>query len=233
MAYDATNPQYSPNPVIQERVKEAIDSIIAGTPVAGISKNIKAIPTGVLLASSEHVQPRYRPGNTLFTYTGMKPEGELVLEAGEYGQTKILETSVILNNIEPIRYPAGHALAGQVIRGVYTEAGVFVANETLDEVLSNEWVSDINWVKENYGVEATTSRQYAFKLHPTFFMPVEGSWVGDYVIQAEGRHLQIGSDAAIAIDCRPKNGKLQVTSVHPITAEFQTKYIPFDAAVKR
>jgi hypothetical protein len=205
------NQLYSNNARLNELIEGAVSSIEIGSSAEGLTAMIKNAPTGILKASSTHEESRYRPGNQLVTYNGMDADGKPVQETWGGGVADITEDSVILKNVEPIRCAEGHELAGKEVNGTYQEDGKFVVDQENGAVtLFNEYVSDVDFVKGAYGVEATEQWQTGFKLQPSYVLEIPTD-MGDVTITTKsGVEINLTGGDYVVIDTK----KDKVTSVH-------------------
>tara|TARA_Y100000310_G_scaffold308452_1_gene351572 strand:+ start:290 stop:976 length:687 start_codon:yes stop_codon:yes gene_type:complete len=207
--------QYANNATLNQRIVDAVSSIESGSPADGLTAMIKNAPAGILKASSTHEETRYRPGNQLVTYNGMDADGNPVQETWGGGVADITEDSVILRNVEPIRYAEGHELAGQEVKGFYDEDGKFHVDQENGKVtLFNEYVSDVEFVKGAYGVEPTETWQEGFKLQPSYAFEIPSD-MGDVTITTKsGVEINLTGGDYVVIDAK----KDKVTSVHGVEA---------------
>jgi len=209
--------EYCNNPKLEEKIKIIVTALEQGLTdeqleQLRIKKMIKATPTFILKANNKEGTPkRYQPGNQLVTYIDeFDKNSNPKIEAGDYATANIKKDSVILSN-GPIYYPKGHKYEGQQVKGFYDENGYFTVDQKNGtDLLNNEYVSDINFVKNAYGVDAKPTWEKGYKLDPSYLIqinnPDETGLIGKNKIRLE-------TGGYIAIDT--KKGK--VVSVHAIS----------------
>lgn len=202
---------YSNNQKLEDMISTAVASIEAGTPNTSLTAMVKNSPTYILLASVNHAENRYQPGHQLVTYNGVDKEGNPIQETWGGGVAEIKADSVILRNAEPLRYPEGHELAGKEVRGFYQEDGRFVVDQKNGTTtLFNEYVSDVEFVKGAYGVQATEQLQTGLKLQPSYVMQIPSD-IGQVAITTKsGVEINLSGGDYVVIDAK----KNKVTSVH-------------------
>jgi len=118
----------------------------------------KTQKTEILLCHPTNENPRHRPGKKLETYT--KLDEQLNLKCETYGDSLNKENTVILRNIDPVKYPKWHHLAGEPVKVIYLEDGtarlpVTPEEKERAEVLHNEWASNVNYSLETYNHNPT------------------------------------------------------------------------------
>lgn len=200
---------YSNNTTLNEIIEQAVSSIEQGN-IDAFTQMIKTKPTAMLKAESDRKEIRYRVGSNLITYNGVSKGGKPIQETFGGGVENIENDSVIMKNVEPLKYPEGHPLEGQEVKGYYKSDGKFIASQKIGKTtLFNEYVSDVDWVKRNYGVTATREWQQGFKLEPSYIIPIPET-VGNVELLA--RNIRLTSGDYVVIDT--KKGKID--SVHGI-----------------
>jgi hypothetical protein len=112
--------------------------------------------TLAMKADAGNAETRFRPGNRLRTYTGVRnPDGTLKDETYN-GESFIKENSTIYRNIDPLRYPADEpdpSIRNFPIMGHYEADGTFVEGIGPD-TLYNEYATDApDHPKKKYGIE--------------------------------------------------------------------------------
>ncbi|MDD5455835.1 MAG: hypothetical protein PHV30_02245 [Candidatus Margulisbacteria bacterium] len=219
--------KYSNNGLLDVYIDKNVDLIKSGitTSFPILEKVIKKTETGILLASKKHQEARFRPGNELTTYTGVDEKGIPIQETWGGGVATIKEGDVILKNASPITYPAGHILAGQQVKGYFDENNKFVVNQNSgQEKLYNEYVSDQKFVKEAYGIDADTSWKSGYKLVPSYAMKIPESIKDDVIIKTPNAEIHVKAGDYVILDTK----KGQVISVQGIAGEwFDSTYINF------
>lgn len=199
---------YTTNTTLQESIEQAVHTIQEGRP-EGLEAMIKKTPTLILKADESHKTMRYRPGSKLITYTGIDENGQLIKETWGGGEATLDESSVVLKNVEPIKYPEGHTLAGKEVRGRYDRNGEFHIDEE-GEVLYNEYVSNMDFVRGAYGIEPNIAWKSGYKLDPSYVFEIP-KFIGDVTITtASGIDIRLTGGDYVIIDT--KKGK--VKSVH-------------------
>jgi hypothetical protein len=120
-------------------------------------QKMRKMATLAMKADANNAEPRFRPGNRLRTYTGVRDvHGHLQDEtyAGEAYQT---ERSTIYRNVEPLRYAddeADLAKRGLPIRGRFESDGTFVEDVRGPDILYNEYAAEgFEHAKQKYGIE--------------------------------------------------------------------------------
>jgi hypothetical protein len=245
--------QYTSNTILNDRISTDVVSIESGTPTEHLTAKLKKEPTGILLPADSHSEIRFRPGAQVRTYTRLDPHDQPVDETwgGE-----LIDDAVILRNVESVKYDEGHELAGREVRGTYQDDGVFVVDPSglmvcwrkflLDpsgsDVLHNEWVSDLDYVrgkkddstdKGAYGVEPTTEWQIALKLFPVYFIRITDE-IGDVSInnpyQDNDVVMNAGPGDYVAIGTKVKDGSAKVISVQVVDKKWaEQTYVDLEA----
>ncbi|MFC1698229.1 hypothetical protein ACFL1H_07860 [Nanoarchaeota archaeon] len=212
---------------INKTIIKAIASILANNPIEGLKAFIKNKPTMILLASPDHDKVRYQPGNQLVTYNGIDEKGRLIQETWGDGVADITAESVILQNKEPIKYSQGHSLDGVAVKGYYGEDSKFVIDqENGDEILFNEYVSNLDFVKGAYGIDASTKWQEGYKLDPSYVFQIPQL----HIKTKSGIEINLNGGDFVVIDS--KNGEIK--SVHGVEAQcFNDTYIDLDKHKKK
>ncbi len=207
---------YSDNSLLNDLIKKNVDLIKDGK-VKGFSVMIKNKPTLILKASKDHLEWRYRPGNKLITYTGVK-NGKLIKETWGGGVVDIKSDSVILKNSEPIKDDNG-----KEVRGYYKEGtSEFVIDSKGNQFLFNEYVSDVGFVKSAYGVSPSNKWQEGFKRDPSYVFEIPNTVKGYgsiNVITLDGVKIELSIGDFVVVDT--KKGKVQ--SVHGIKKSWLNK----------
>lgn len=181
-------------------------------------------PTGILLASETHYEERYRPGSKHITWI-MEANG---LKNETYGaeSSDITPSSVILKNIDPLRYPDGHSLAGQIVMGKY-QGEIFIPDPNGTEMLYNEWISDLQYVKDIYGVDATLEWQKEFKKVPTFVLQIPYFFGEINLVTAKEKRFSLSGGSYVGLQPKSASDNTLV-DIYPIQEEqFDTTYMPF------
>jgi hypothetical protein len=228
---------YSKNQKLEELILDAISSIESGKPNENLTAMVKNTPTHILLASPDHDEYRYQPGHTLVTYNGIDKDGNLIQETWGGGVAEIKENSVILKNAEPIKYKEDHKFAGQEVKGFYKKDGTFVIDQEKgtdrlfneyvsgETTLFNEYVTDFDFVKDAYGVSATTEWQSGLKLQPSYVFKIPSEMENVKVATKAGVEISLTGGDYIIIDS--KKGK--VISVHGCEKSWLDKtYVPLE-----
>jgi len=233
--------KYSNNVELEALISSAISCVESGTPNnTGIEiyKVIKKTPTFLLAPNNQHKEERFHIGAKLVTFNGVDKNGKLIRETWDDGVAVLNDNSVILRNENPITYPDGHALAGQVVKGRYLKAQdhkeweqiekealasgkVADPNEILFEIdqngpdmLFNEYVSDTGFVKDNYGIEVTTEWQKALKLEPSYAVHIPD----DFLEVKNAENLKISVQTGDYVMLSVKKGA--VNDVFAITEDW-------------
>ncbi len=202
--------KYTKNKQLNKQINQAVACIEQGD-VDGLTAIIKNTPTHLLKASKQNQETRYQPGNQLVTYNGIDEQGNPIQETWGGGVADIKEDSVILKNAQPIQYPEQHGLAGQDVKGFYDQDGKFVVDqENGKTTLFNEYVSDVEFVKTAYGVEAKPEWQTGYKLQPSYVLQIPQELGNVEIITKQGTEINLTGGDYVIIDS--KKGK--VTSVH-------------------
>ncbi|MEI7765467.1 MAG: HD domain-containing protein [bacterium] len=151
--------EYCDDPEINEMVTKIV-SIVEG--ISGDEpdfgdinvEKMQKMATLAMKADASNNEKRFRPGNRLKTYTGVRnPDGSLKDETYG-GEATIKEVTTIYRNIEPVLY-ADDERKGQPIRGEYEEDGTFVEKPEGTEILFNEYATDNpEHSKKKYGITA-------------------------------------------------------------------------------
>lgn len=224
------NEIYSNNKELNSMIETAVSSIESNAEMTGLVAMIKNAPTGILKASKEHKELRYRPGERLVTYNGIDEHGELVKETYGGGVAVITEDSVILRNPGAIKFPQFHEMFGKEVRGTYNNEGIFLVDPFQgEEELHNEYVSDVGFVKGAYGIEATTTWQTGFKLQPSYVMKIPEEMDSLKIITKSNIEINLQGGDFVVIDA--KKGK--VTSVHGVEKTWlKNTYIPLEEHLK-
>lgn len=223
----------SDNPDLNREIDEVQRKIAVGD-TAELERWIKNVPTLVLKADASHLENRYKPGSRLVTYTGVDESGKPIQETYNDGVAEITEDSVILRNIEPLKYPKGHPEEGQKVEGYYDENNAFVPQKGGGAYLYNEYVSDTKWVKENYGIDATSENFVpALKLQPSFMHKISDEKGDVMITSSKGSELHMHGGDYVVFDAKGT----KITSRHAIAKEFlsgeNATYIPYDQAVEK
>ena len=204
---------YANNETLDNLILGAVASIEQGTPASYLTLMIKQTPTYILKADPAHKETRFRPQSQLVTYTGITKDGQLIIETYNGGVTALADDSVILTNDKPITYPEGHELQGTPVKGTYDNDGIFTVDQKNGkDTLRNEYVSAVKWVKDNYGVTATTEWKVGFKLKPSYIMQIPSDLEKVVIKISNGREETREGGDYVVIDS--KEGK--VNSVHAI-----------------
>ncbi len=221
---------YSNNESLDELISNAVESIEQSAPLTKLTSMIKNAPTKILLASPNHGESRYQPGNELVTYTGIDDDNNLIRETWNDGVAVIKKNSVILRNSSPIMYGENSKNRTGVVQVAYSDDGtavpvvlpkkvVAVENNANLGTLYNEYVSDVDWVKNNYGVQATTQWQSGLKLQPSFVFEIPSTYGDVNVITKKGIEISLKGGDYVVLDA--KNDK--VSSVHGIAKSWLDK----------
>lgn len=221
-----STPEHSPDQRLNSLITKSVDAIESGKELEGLEKSIKNTPTGILAASPDHDQTRFQPGEKLVTYNGIDESGNPIQETWGGGVAEINDDSVILKNEEPIRYPEGHKLSGQEVRGDFQPDGIFVVNQdTGNETLFNEYVSDKEFVQSAYGIDASSEWQTRLKLEPSYLFEIPDDVENTVVKTRSGVEINVGPGDYVAIDT--KKGK--VNSIRGIEKSWKDKtYVSWD-----
>ncbi len=221
--------KYANKEELNTKINEAVASIEQGE-TNGLTAMIKNTPTLLLRASEQHEQTRYQPGKQLVTYNGMDEQGNPIQETWGGGVADIKQDSVILKNEQPIQYPEAHELAGQDVKGFYNEDGKFVVDQDNGKTtLFNEYVSDVDFVKGAYGLEAKQEWQKGFKLQPSYMLQIPEETGDVAIITKSGTEINVTGGDYVIIDS--KKGK--VTSVHGCEKSWLEKtYIDLEEHLK-
>ncbi len=226
--------RYSDNTELDARILAAVGRVEQGD-VSGLTAMIKTVKTGILRADPSHPETRYQPGKKLVTYIGVKEDGSPIKETWGGGVAEIKEDSVILRNVEPIRYAKEHALEGREVRGFYNEEGAFAVDQKSgDTTLFNEYVSTVKFVAGDptdpsdrgaYGVQPTLRWQEALKLQPSYAFSIPPE-LGAVTVRTEpgndGVEIHLTGGDYVVVDLKKlgsedaaKSGKVnKITSVH-------------------
>jgi len=218
---------YSNNQKLDDLIQESVSSIEAGKPHAGLTAMIKNSPTYLLLASPNHTESKYQPGHKLVTYNGVDKDGKPIQETWGGGVAEIKDNSVILRNAESVRYPDGHELAGKEVKGFYKEDGTFVVDpKNGTTTLFNEYVSDVEFVKDAYGVQAIEQWQTGLKLQPSYVLQIPSDLGQVAIITKSGVEINLSGGDYVVIDAK----KAKVTSVHGCESRWLDKtYVTLDS----
>lgn len=216
MSEQKTN--FSPNIRLNDVIAEAVASVEAGTPNSTLAVMIKNTPTCILLASPDHHEMRYRPGNKLVTYNGVDENGNPIQETWGGGVATLAEDSVILRNPVALNFLPPHEEHSyrRDVRGSFAEDGTFVVDTAQPPVkgrLFNEYVSDVPFVTEAYGVTPTTRWKRGLKQQPIYVLQIpegtEDTVVTDPFAKTKA-DLTVSAGDYVAIDFK----KGRVISVH-------------------
>lgn len=217
--------KYSNNSDLDALIALAVTSIENGNLVEGLSSMLKNQPTHILAASELHEEPRYRIGSKLVTYNGVSEDGMPIQETWGGGVAEIKADSVILSNKEPLKFPKGHPQEGEVVRGTYSEDGIFVVDSNGTDILCNEYVSDREFVKGAYGIDASENWQIGLKLAPSYVMQIPEELDSVAIITGSGIEINLTGGDYVIVDV--KKGK--VSSVHGIERSWLDKtYVDLD-----
>jgi len=222
--------KYCNNEKLEDLIIKSIESI-KNEEEPNLEKFLKKPYTGILSASKEHEKKRYIPGNKLVTYNGIDEEGNPIQETWGGGVADINEDSVILKNLEPIKYPEGHELEGLVVKGTYNQDGTFkVDQKNGDEKLFNEYVSDVEFVKNAYGIKPKTKWQKGLKLQPSYALEIPSEMKDIKIKTGDGIEINLNGGDYIIIDA--KDG--EVKSIHGIEKDwFDKTYVSMEEHVKK
>ena len=201
----------------------------------GFKKMIKITETEIRKADQNSKEMRYKPGNKLITYTGIDDKGKPSRETWNNGIANIEEDSVILSN-GPIKYPKGHKYEGQVVKGFYNENGEFTIDQKKGtKILKNEYVSDVNYVKKAYGIDATTKLQKAVKLISSYVKKVGGDILedGEDYIMIGKANIKVDRGGYIIVNVDETGEKPKFMGVAGITKEYlRSTYRDYDEYIK-
>jgi hypothetical protein len=120
-------------------------------------EKMRKIATLAMRADPNNAEQRFRPGNRLRTYTGIRnPDGSFQDET-HAGNALLTPQSTIYRNIEPIRYSdddADPAKRGVPIRGRFEADGTFVEDVGGPDTLYNEYATEgVAGAKRKYNIE--------------------------------------------------------------------------------
>jgi hypothetical protein len=120
-------------------------------------EKMRKVETLVLRADPNNAERRFRPGNRLRTYTGVRnPDGSFQDETYA-GNAYLTSQSTIYRNIEPIRYSdkdADPAKRGAPVRGRFEADGTFVEDIGGPDTLYNEYATEgVAHAKRKYDIE--------------------------------------------------------------------------------
>jgi hypothetical protein len=120
-------------------------------------EKMRKIATLAMRADPNNAEQRFRPGNRLRTYTGIRnPDGSFQDET-HAGNAHLTPQSTVYRNIEPIRYSDDDpdpARRGVPVRGLFGTDGTFVEDIGGPDTLYNEYaVEGVAHAKRKYNIE--------------------------------------------------------------------------------
>jgi hypothetical protein len=140
------------------RIVTALEEAAGGEPDFGALRvqKMRKIATLAMKADSNNIERRFRPGNRLRTYTGVRSTHGELLDETYAGEAYLTEQSTIYRNVEPIHYAddeADPARRGLPIRGRFAADGSFVEDVHGPDILFNEYAAEgAEHAKRKYGV---------------------------------------------------------------------------------
>lgn len=187
----------------------------------------KGSPTGVLPVSENNLRPRHRPDTVLTTYKGatLDSSGNLILDTEndpKYGNTLLTTEHAVLRNEQPIRYPVGHKLEGQEIKGYFNYEHKFIVVENPDDP---EFIKSFRSNGKELPIIETLYNEYASPtakdLYGAHVMdPIEEPRITDNVWVMEGFRVEGRKILNLMIRATPENrlaGKSVNTGNGPMT----------------
>lgn len=151
--------EYCSDPEVNEIITKIVETVEKMPTEEQSFKNLKVekmqkMATLAMKADTSNNEKRFRPGNRLKTYTGVRnPDGSLKDETYG-GEATIKDGTTIYRNIDPVLYGDGEK-KGQPIRGEYEEDGTFIEKPEGKEILYNEYATDNpEHSKKKYGITA-------------------------------------------------------------------------------
>jgi len=216
--------EYSNIPALNDLIEQAVGTIEQGRK-DGLVEMIKNSPTYILKASPNHKETRYRVGEQLVTYNAIGADGKPVKETYKDGKANVESNSVILRNAEPIKNKDG-----QEVKGFYEKDGTFVPDQEKGiDVLFNEYVSNVDFVKTNYGVQPKEEWQKGVKLQPSYILEIPSEMKDVTIKSNSGAEIKLTGGDYVVIDS--KKGK--VSSVHGCERSWLNKtYVSLEEQLK-
>ena len=162
MMKDQREPRYSLDNEVNQlamQIVAAIEKAGDGAPDFGALRvqKMRKIATLAMTADPNNAERRFRPGNRLRTYTGVRGAHGNLQDETYAGEAYVTERSTIYRNIEPIHYAddeADPAKRGLAIRGRFETDGTFIEDSQGSDVLYNEYATEgTEHAKRKYGIE--------------------------------------------------------------------------------
>jgi hypothetical protein len=159
---DQRDPRYSLDDQVNQlamQIVAAIEKAGDGEPDFGALRvqKMRKIETLAMKADANNAERRFRPGNRLRTYTGVRGAHGNLQDETYAGEAYLTERSTIYRNIEPIRYADDEpdpAKRGLPIRGRFEADGTFIEDVRGPDILYNEYATEgSEHAREKYGIE--------------------------------------------------------------------------------
>ena len=161
---DQSEPRYSLDDEVNQlamQIVAAVEKAVDGEPDFGALRvqKMRKIATLAMKADPNNAERRFRPGNRLRTYTGVRGAHGNLQDETYAGEAYVTERSTIYRNIEPIHYAddeADPAKRGLPIRGRFETDGTFIEDPGGSDILYNEYTTEgTEHAKRKYGIEPT------------------------------------------------------------------------------
>ena len=164
---------------------------------------MRKMATLAMRADPNNAEPRFRPGNRLRTYTGVRDEEGGLKDETYGGEAVVKEGSTIYRNADPLKYSDDFPDAekrGLPIRGHFETDGTFI-EEPEGEILYNEYATDNpEHPRKKYGIDPKPGVwTEGLAQTPSYLMQIPAE-KEEFDVIADGKRISVRGGDFIVVD---------------------------------